>query len=141
LVAAEGAKPQGRAKISGVNGTHVLEQYELNACVWRKQDFGAWAVNHYSDTACGTLETAADGTLTMSLIRTAGKWTFSIEAYQPGTSPAYWVFTDESADGDCLNVAAMTNERTCGACCDPAVAGDVHLASGGTATFEAGDQT
>jgi len=131
--------------ISGVNAVHVLEQHEQYACVWRKRDFGSWSVDHYSGTVCGTLKMAASGTLEVSLTRLAGKWRLVVEAYPGhGFSPSYrafWTEVDESQDDDCLNVAAMTNDFACGTCSDPVVSGEVNLASGGTATLEAGDQT
>ena len=132
--------------VTGLNGTHLLTQVGLGAtaCKWQVTGIGSWSVKHYNDTTCGGGEVTVSGDIRITLYRFATKWRLLIEGVGHSKSPAYTMFWDEvneTADQACLDIPAMTNERICGTCSDENVSGDVYLASGGAATFEAGDQT
>ena len=134
--------------VSGLNGTHVLTQVgsesSSTACKWQLAGVGSWSVKHYNDTTCGSGEVVVSGDMRITLYRWATKWRLLVEGVGHTKSPAYTMFWDEvneTVDDECLDIATMTNERICGTCSDENVYGDVYLASGGTATFETGDQT
>ena len=134
--------------VTGLNGTHVLPQVgsgsTSTACKWQLTGIGSWSVKHYNDTTCSTGVVTVSGNIRITLYRFATKWRLLIEGVGHTASPAYTMFWDEvneTADNECLDIATMTNERICGTCSDENVYGDVYLASGGTATLEAGDLT
>jgi hypothetical protein len=118
-----------------INGTFLLTQ--VSTCVWRCTG-GSFTAERYSDTTCGTKTNDITGSLRMTLTREAGGWVFRITG--DFFDEAFFVFfeatSSETSDDDCLNIAAMSNTTTCGF-----AGGWLYSASGGTATFDAGDQT
>jgi hypothetical protein len=134
--------------VSGLNGTHVLTQVgsgsESTACKWQVTGVGSWSVRHYDDTTCGAGGAGVSGDMRITLYRFETKWRLLVEGVGHSNSPTYSMFWDEvneTVDDACLDIATMTNERTCGVCSDDVVYGEVYAASGGTATLEAGDQS
>ena len=132
--------------VSGLNGVHVLTQVgsasSSTACKWQLTGVGSWSAKHYNDTACGVGEVSVSGDMRITLYRFETKWRLLVEGVGHSKSPAYTMFwdeVDETVDDACLDIAAMTNERICGTCSDENVYGDVYVASGGSATLEAGD--
>ena len=134
--------------VSGLNGTHVLTQVgsasSSTACKWQVSGVGSWSAKHYDDGACGTGEASVSGDMRITLYRFETKWRLLVEGVGHSKSPAYsmfWDEVDETVDDECLEIGVMTNGLICGTCSDENVSGEVYVASGGTATLEAGDQS
>jgi hypothetical protein len=135
-------------QVGGLNGTHVLTQVgsasSSTACKWQVSGVGSWSAKHYNDGACGAGEMSVSGDMRITLYRFETKWRLLVEGVGHGKSPAYsmfWDEVDETVDDECLEIGVMTNGLICGTCSDENVSGEVFVASGGTATLEAGDQS
>jgi len=129
--------------LSNLDGVHLLTQIGsgANACLWAKENFGSWSYKGHGLAAnCAGDVTNRSGSFSIYLRRTELIWELAvclIDTLFSGRQ-AFYDSVAETADDDCLNIAAMANSLSCWCGTSEVYA---HIADGGAATFEPGDRT
>lgn len=127
---------------TALNGAHTLAQSGGDNCVWTLTVSGGVHEEIYTATDCaGTADDSADTDYTITLERTGAGWELQVgysAALAGGEAPVLFVGSvAESADGDCIEIDAISNDLdgTGGNDCGDSPAAGLVVATDGTATF------
>ena len=114
--------------ISGVNGTHTLEQNE--ECQWRKDNFGQLTLSQFEIANCFTFVDFFNENYDAVLDYDAGSGGL---AFNIASNNILWAFRQsrfQISDHNCATLPTANNEASC-------LSDTNNVGSGGTATFTA----